>query len=573
MSRVLQTTIRSTIGVFALLGLASHCLAQTTFLQPGSEEYHLLDRLETRTRKISSEFNSAQLPISRKAMVDYLSGLKLDANVGRFSGDKVDVFGLERAISISGEWYENASGESGFYPSKRPILNFFYKTPADLYQVETDNFFLAVNPVLYLKVGKELDGSRVVTNTRGLELRGRIADKIGFYTMLADNQESVPKYVQHWIDEHNGQFPGMHYSPLRGTSYDIFEASGYINVGFAKDHASLTFGYGKNQIGYGIRSLVYSNNAAPATFLKLSSHWNKFQYENLFLEQVPNNTLLQRRDGILPRKYAAIHTLNYTATPALSLGVFESSVLNQGDGIPLDVLIPVIGFQSLAKRIGNTQSSTAWGLQFKALPVADLQLYGQTFFQKVNFSGIGKGTWDNEYAFQFGLKYFNVATIKNLDGQIEANVVRPFTYQGESNTLTAYSHYNQPVAHPLGNNFYEFIGNLRYQPTNLLTLSGRLVYSKQGVDSGSAIAQGNGLFEQSSVRSFGNANAYPMLVGQQKTSVYANFNAAYELRPNLFLELGGTTMQSKVDDQAKQSAIILYGGLRLNIGRERFDYN
>ena len=53
---------------------------------------------------------------------------------------------------------------------------------------------------------------------------------------------------------------------------------------------------------------------------------------------------------------------------------------------------------------------------------------------------------------QLGAKYIDAFGIKNLDLQLEYNRVRPFTYS-HRDSVANYTHYNQPLAHPLGANF------------------------------------------------------------------------------------------------------------------------
>ncbi|MEI2709900.1 MAG: hypothetical protein V9E96_12960 [Chitinophagaceae bacterium] len=62
------------------------------------------------------------------------------------------------------------------------------------------------------------------------------------------------------------------------------------------------------------------------------------------------------------------------------------------------------------------------------------------------------------------VKYIDAFGIKNLDVQVETNVVRPFMY-ASTDSFSSYNHYNQPLAHPLGANFKEYIGIVRYQAT------------------------------------------------------------------------------------------------------------
>ena len=46
-----------------------------------------------------------------------------------------------------------------------------------------------------------------------------------------------------------------------------------------------------------------------------------------------------------------------------------------------------------------------------------------------------------------------------------------------------WSHYNQPLAHPFGANFFELIGILHYQPAYRWNIELKCIYNKQGLDS------------------------------------------------------------------------------------------
>ncbi|MCH5688706.1 hypothetical protein LWM68_33300 [Niabella sp. W65] len=58
----------------------------------------------------------------------------------------------------------------------------------------------------------------VFFTTPGIAIRGRIANKIGFYTTLTDNQERYPTYVQDWMKERTA-VPGAGF-------YKDFKAAG-----------------------------------------------------------------------------------------------------------------------------------------------------------------------------------------------------------------------------------------------------------------------------------------------------------------------------------------------------------
>ncbi len=153
--------------------------------------------------------------------------------------------------------------------------------------------------------------------------------------------------------------------------------------------------------------------------------------------------------------------------------------------------------------------------------------------------------------------------LKNLDLQGEYNFVRPFTYTHDDRNLLAnpdeqnytnYQHFGQALAHPLGANFSEFIGILRYQPIPRLNLVGKLIYSNIGEDFDS---DGDGIIEnyggniftgyESRVSETGNE------IGQGANAklMFASFTASYQLRHNFFLEGKGIVRRfdSEIDER------------------------
>src|SRR4029079_4025980 len=110
------------------------------------------------------------------------------------------------------------------------------------------------------------------------------------------------------------------------------------------------------------------------------------------------------------------------------------------------------------------------------------------------------------------------------------NQIRPFTYQ-HFDSIGSYTHYNQPLAHPLGANMNEFIGILSYQPLPKLYLTGKAIFYKQGLDSAGYNFGSNPLrsYNDGRIRS----NNYPLHSGIPANCVYSSFVASYELFENM----------------------------------------
>ncbi|HRH53266.1 MAG TPA: hypothetical protein PLN38_08075, partial [Chitinophagales bacterium] len=59
---------------------------------------------------------------------------------------------------------------------------------------------------------------------------------------------------------------------------------------------------------------------------------------------------------------------------------------------------------------------------------------------------------------------------------------RPYTYSYEDENGSSYTHYAQPLAHPLGANFSEHLVALWYQPFPKIVINNRLLMANYGTD-------------------------------------------------------------------------------------------
>ncbi len=540
--------------------------AQTTYLQPGIEDYQLLDRLETKSGHLTNHFFTSVKPIPRKGAVEFLEEIR-DSSRG-IGLSSIDRYNIDRMISVSGEW---AADGDGAIDSKKPVLKRFYKKQPDLFHVNTDKFFLVVNPVIsaqYLVDRNSNNHGTRFTSARGAELRGRILNKVGFYTSITENQEQMPNFVSQWIGRH-GAVPGVDFYTNKGKFYDYMQARGYIDFAAIKDHVNVTFGYDKHFTGDGMRSLIISDFSAGATFLRLNTKIWKLNYQNLFLELTPQIRKRGSGDSRIPQKYATIHTLNVNVTKWLNIGVYESVMFSRPDRYEFRYLIPVIFYRAMERGLGSPDNVNL-GITFKAIAARRLQFYGQFMLDEFTAKELfgGKGYWANKFGLQLGGKYFDVAGIRNLDIQGELNLVRPYTYS-HYDSIANYSHYKQPLAHTLGANFCEFMGVVRYQPIKNLYLSLRGVYYTQGADTAGE-NYGSDIFKDYRTRSMD--YGVSLINGVRTNCLYGELNASYELRENLFIDIGGGRRVFTYENNLlpKHVTNYVYGGFRLNIARRDY---
>ncbi|RYE21389.1 MAG: hypothetical protein EOP51_15745 [Sphingobacteriales bacterium] len=564
---------KAALAVLLYISTAIVAKAQTTYLQLGTEDYNVLDRLETRSGQLSNDLFLGVKPTQRKGMVKFLMQQADDSNSNNLS--RIDKYNIAHAISTSGEWTDD---ENGAINSKRPWFNTFYKKQADFVYVKTKDFFFSVNPVITGQLAYDKDNKRnpLFTSNRGVEVRGWIAKKLGFYTFFTDNQENVPAYVSQWIDT-NHAVPGADFYIRRKNQpgyYDYLLARGYIDFAAVKDHINVTFGYDKNFIGDGMRSLFLSDFSAGATFLRLNTRVWKLNYENLFMELTPSFKL--NGDKLQPHKYATMHHLSVNATKWLNVGAFETVIFDRVNRYEASYLIPIILYRQTERALGSPDN-VMLGINFKALAAKHLQFYGQLILDEFTSKELvaGNGYWANKFGVQLGGKYFDAFTVKNLDLQAELNVVRPFTYS-HFDTVANYTHYNQALAHPLGASFAEILAVARYQPVKNLFLTLKGMYYKKGADTSGTNFGNNIMLDYDTrttipgeKRNYG----YELISGVKTQCATLSLNASYELRENLFVDMGGTYRRFAWENglYPTQNNMYMYGGFRLNFARR--DYN
>lgn len=558
-----------TLPVFFLPGIL---FAQTTYLPQGAKEYQLMDRLEIKQGKNSSIHFSSLKPYSRRDLVqeaeyidslsrneESLTGSTEEENIKKYL-TPVDQYNLHSLLMDNSEW---VTGSKESFQSKTPFLKTFYTTRPNFLEVNEKDFFLAVNPVFDFKIGTESGSSQsLFYNKRGITLRGRIANKIGFSTTITDNQERGPSFFRDRVTGLRAVPGAGFYKIFKKNGYDYFDGSGYFTFNITK-YIDVQFGYDNNFIGNGYRSLFLADDGSKYLFLKLNTRIWKFDYQNLFMELMPE--FVKSGDNLLDRKYAAMHHLSMNVTRWLNIGLFEGVVFGRKNRFDFQYLNPIIFLRHVEGTVGSPDNALA-GIDFKANVAHCFQFYGQLLLDEFLLKEIAKGDgyWANKYGYQLGVKYIDAFHIKNLDLQLEANRVRPFTYS-HNDSVANYTHYNQTLAHPLGANFQEVAGILKYQPAPRWYINARAIYYMQGLDSlGENF--GSNPFELYTTRT----SNYGYFVGDGKKveCVNAAVTLSYEIKENLFIE--GSALVRKYTGLANTSMFNI--GIRWNAPARDYNY-
>ncbi|MFY7651723.1 MAG: hypothetical protein ACOVQE_03435, partial [Chitinophagaceae bacterium] len=437
--------------------------------------------------------------------------------------------------------------------------------------IKRSDFSIYLTPLYTYTIGSDANISRnVFTNTRGFYIRGMLGKKIGFYTYFRTHQERTPLFVQQYINQFSA-VPGAGYFKRYHTDgYDFFDGRGGIMFKATKG-IDVQFAYDRVFVGDGFRSLILSDFSQNFLFLKVNARFWKFNYYNLFGEMT-SAFKLTGQDNLRPKKYMAMHHLDFQVSKRINIAFYENIMFSRRDGFELNYLNPVILYQTIQQQLGSPDKLTL-GFNIKANVFKRTQLYSQIVINEFLMREVLKyknGYWANKQALQVGAKMVDFLGVKNLDVQAEVNLIRPFVYT-HTDSVTNFSHYNQPLAHPLGANLKEFIGMFRYQPTPKWTFTGRFMYIEQGLDDLDGRNWGANIF-----RSYNDVDGilygYHTGDGRLAKTLNAQFMTAYELIPNVFFDAHYLYRKYTVVGGNPLNTNVLTLGFRINMSRRTFDF-
>jgi hypothetical protein len=539
--------------------------AQSNYASLNESYYHLIDRYEVKSGQLSPYIFTTVKPYKRSDIVDFLDS----ANSAGLFNSEADKFNLEYFQNDNWEWARPQTNDS-----KKPVLKYFYKKKSDLLYVDQEpDFDLHVNPVLYLGVGKDSESEDLLfINTRGIEIRGMLDKKIGFYTYLTDNQTQLPTYVSNTITNN----PNVGYYsviPHEGfwkpfkedQGYDFFQARGYVSFEATK-HFNIQFGHDRFFIGNGQRSLIFSDHAPPALFLKGNVKVWKLNYMFMTSRMVADKNSTTK----YPDKFVAHHHLSINIGKKFNLGLFESVVFTDSSSFEFSYLNPIIFYRAIEQQFGSSDN-VILGMDFKWNAFKGVSVYGQFVLDEFLLDNIkeSNGWWANKFAIQAGVKYYDAFGVSNLDLQAETNIVRPYTYSHYT-PYGNYSNYLQPIAHPLGANFNELIGVIRYQPIPRLNLTGKLIMMQVGRDT-TAMNWGSDILKDYNTREMDYGNTIAQ--GVENNVMFATFTASWQLKHNIFVDASVVIRNSESPAPIfNNNSIVTSLALRWNIPQRLYEF-
>jgi hypothetical protein len=539
--------------------------AQHTYIPTGGLTQHILDRLEIKSGEFANDyFHSTTKSYRRKAIANYIDSFPVNAIA--LSGQ--DYFNMGFLITDNFEW---SNGEQS--KSKKAFLKSLYTRKAAFYSVQIKDFNLVVNPVLnYQMSTNKWNGNNALLNNRGIEIRGNVGNNIGFYTQVSDEILNPNSWVGEYYTSDGTLMYTNFAKSQNGKTFNYFLSNAYV-TGSLNKYMDLQFGHTKNFIGDGFRTFIMGDMHPEYLSLRLNTRIWRMNYTNIWTELRDNAP--PGGYTIQPRHYMATHHLGLNLGKNFNIGLFETILFRRDSGyvntgFDPNYLNPIVFYKSIENGLNSTDKAII-GVNYKYNFLKHFSWYGQFVISEFVLKELlaRNGWWGNKYAIQTGIKYIDVAGVKNLDLQGEFNYARPYNYTS-FNRAQSFNNFGQFMAHPLGSNFYEMVGIVRYQPINRLNLSAKIIYALYGNDT-------NNSNWGKDIRLGYNSrpNDYGNFVGQgvETKLLMGDIMASYMPKHNLFIDLKfgfRRTLSALSQFESITSYISL--GIRLNINTRNYDF-
>jgi hypothetical protein len=444
-----------------------------------------------------------------------------------------------------------------------------------LLRVDSAKYQFYVDPVFNLEIGMDaITRERLTINTRGITFRGSIGKHVSFRTSYWESQGTFMPYMNEWIDR-NQVVPGQgriknfdfdnalyRFLGVKVKGYDFSIASGHVSYTPIKA-LNVQLGHEKLFVGEGYRSMFLSDAGYNFPYLKVSTKLLNFQYDFIFTQLVDTRIATSFESGFR-RKWASFHYLSVNIGKRVQVGLFEGVVF-KGDSTGTgnfnwNYFNPVTISRSIQYAYDGSGNNAVAGINLKVIPFNRAAFYGQLAIDELDFTKLGSGGYiDQRLGWQLGFKIYDAFGLTNLFGRLEYNGARPYTYAHES-SLQSYTHYNQPLAHPLGANFHEFVGELIYRWRDL-RFSYRISYASVGRDS-TGLNFGNDVYLPDTdpvlgMNSFGNQLGQ----GVDTKLTYQSLEIAYVVNraSDLNIMLGLRHRIGKTDQGKEENAYIYFG--------------
>lgn len=428
-----------------------------------------------------------------------------------------------------------------------------------LIQVNTNDFTFYGDYLPDYLIGRDFASNKTTwQDSKGFQFGGTVGKKFSFYTSAYENQASVPQYLQAYIENTNvipGQGLNNGYATKTNNNPDYSYVTALASYSPNK-YVNFTLGQDKIFIGDGYRSMLLSDFAANYPLFKVTANIGNVQYSAIWTSMQDTRATRLAYDTGFRKKGAVFHYVDWNVNNRLSFGFFDAIIwadkddLGNSRGFDPTYINPFIFLRPIERNNGSPDNALV-GFTSKYKLCKSATVYGQFLLDELEAKNFfsDKGSARNKWGAQLGIRGANLLNVETLNYLLEYNTARPYTYSsrsyGNSQTTSIgnYAHFSEPLAHPFGANFREFVSILSYS-IDKIDFFGKFNYGIYGTNLPNGENFGKDIF-----KSYNTAVAHPgysdgagqrIAQGLKTDLLFLDGRVSYLLNPkyNLRLELG-----------------------------------
>lgn len=458
-------------------------------------------------------------------------------------------------------------------------VNSFFNDDFLAWRTADTSVYVAINPMCDFSVGYDIndkDDKKTWENSRGFYINGHLGKKLWFYCDFTENQAQFADYYNNLSDSLK-VIPGLtrwRKDKAVSTGYDYQTASGYLGFKVG-EYVDFLVGKTKTFYGDGYRSLMLSDGSAAMPTFRMNLHILRAKYTMMVTQlRASGNTLTNNGDKT---KYSFTHFLDWNMGRRFTFGIFENVTQatwrkdGTHRGIDWEYLNPFVIFRPGEYNAGSPDKMII-GLNCKFICTNHLTLYGQLMFNEFRLSELlsSKGWYGNKYAFQVGIKSYDIFKINGLDFQFEYNHIRPFVYS-QYDALGCYTHQKQSVGHPLGANLKEGLAIVNYRHGRFAARLQANVIAYGDDIPGDSVSYGHNPERRSTLRN--SAYGIHMLQGLKTDVHYFDCSGSFIINPRNMMNLtAGVRIRKRSSDLTDEVSKNFYMALRWSIKSRYYDY-
>jgi len=462
-------------AVILLLSAGSILNAQVELVPVGNPVYDFLKRMQL--EQIIPEYNSANIPVSRAEVADYLKTIKSNSSkLETIDKNLLNDYCVEFGYDID----KNLNSASSFLGKNRTNNIFDDKKQKYLFAHadSTVAFFFDGRGSVSQRnsKGDAYGNNSIGLGWLGFRMRGTFMNTVGFYmNPIGGKRLHGEKKDAVFAQQTDPMLYVSNHFSEDGKTFDFFE--GYLRYQTNTKWFAATLGRETMNQGFGyIDKMFLSNNTVPFDYIRLDLNYKILKY-SFFYGALKGDSLFHD----IQYKNISSQRLDVQFSKSFRMGFWESVIIPD-NAFSLTYMNPIAFLFSADINSSNAQTyknNTLFAFDCEYLPFKNLALQGTVLVDDINFETFYKSDTtanDNKLAYQVGLLWNKAFTLPGMSLALEYTKVDPFTYSHRS-LKSQYTNWQMPLGPALPPNSDEIAAKIIYNATSRLRFD--LTYQHQ----------------------------------------------------------------------------------------------